>query len=461
MSTSASAIFTGTSTYSQDLQNVIAREVAIASLPITQLQNNVSQLTAQSGELQTLGSRFSALQAALSNLSAAAGQMLSATSSNPSALQPTLSSGALAGSYSLTVDNLGSFSNALSLDHLGAPVTDPNTQSISASGTYTLTVGAAAPTLIQPAGPGLNALAQAINQAHAGVQATVVNVGGSAAPDYRLSLQSEQLSDVSMQLNDGTQDLLAPTGDPGQPARYTVNGRPVESASRSVTLAPGLTVELTGTTAGAPATLTVAPDNTAAGNALSAFVSAYNAAVDELNHNRGQGGGALAGQSILSTLDNTLHQLTAYTGGGAISSLASLGLTFADTSGHLSFDAETFQAATGNQLDGLAQFLGSPDSGGFLQRATNVLNGIEDADSGSLTLAIQATLNEIGNVNEQIGEQQRRVDLLQANLTQQMAAADALIASMQQQAVYFNGMFTAMQVAANAASAMAGGTTAG
>ena len=39
-------------------------------------------------------------------------------------------------------------------------------------------------------------------------------------------------------------------------------------------------------------------------------------------------------------------------------------------------------------------------------RLDDVLDGIEDADSGSLTLAINATLNGIGDVNEQIGEQQ-------------------------------------------------------
>lgn len=461
MSTSAS-IFMGTSTYSQDLQNVISREVAIASLPITQLQNNVSQLTGQSSELQTLSSRFSVLQSAISNLFTVAGQMLSVTSSNSSAVQATLGSGALAGSYAITVDNLGSYSNAFSLDGLAATVTDPSSQSISTSGSYTLTVGTAGPITIQPSGSNLNALVQAINNANAGVHATVVNVGGSAAPDYRLSLQSDQLGDVSMQLNDGNQDLLGSAGDPGQQAQYTINGKAVQSGSRSVTLAPGLTVDLNGTTAGVPATITVAPDNTAAGNALSAFATAYNAAADEINHNRGQGGGALAGQSIVSTLSNSLHSLTSYTSGsGAISSLISLGLTFDGTTGHLSFDAGAFDAATSGQLDALTQFLGTPDSGGFLQMATNTLSGIEDATSGSLTLAISSTLSEIGNVNQQISDKQDRVNLLQENLTKQMAAADALIAGLQQQATYFNNMFTAMQIATNSNSSMASGMTTG
>ena len=461
MSTSASGLFMGTSTYSQDLQNVISREVAIASLPITQLQNNVSQLTSQSSELQALSSKFSALQSAISNLSTVAGQMLSVTSSDSSAVQATLGSGVLAGSYSIAVTNLGSYSNALSLDTGLPTVTDPGSQSISASGSYTLSVGTAGPITIQPSGSSLNDLVQAINATDAGVHATVVNVG-SGTPDYRLSLQSDQLGDVTMQLNDGHQDLLARTGDAGQPAQYTINGKSIQSGSRSVTLAPGLTVNLTGTTAGVPATITVAPNNTAAGNALSSFATAYNAAVDEINHNRGQAGGALAGQSIVSTLANSLHSLSSYaSGSGAISSLTALGLTFDGTTGHLSFDAATFDAATSGQLDALTQFLGAPGSGGFLQMATNTLSGIEDSTSGSLTLAISATLSGISNVNQQISDKQDQITLLQENLTQQMAAADALIASLQQQATYFNNMFTAMQIATNSNSSMASGMTTG
>ena len=461
MSTSPSAIFTGTSTYSQDLQNVISREVAIASLPITQLQNNVSQLTGQSSELQTLSSKFSSLQSAIAKLSTVAGQMLSVSTSDSAAVQATLGSGALPGSYAIAVTSLGSYSDALSLDGLVPPVTDPSSQSISASGSFTLTVGTAGPITIHPSGSSLNALVQAINDANAGVHATVVNVGGNDAPDYRLSLESDQLGAVTMQLRDGAQDLLAPTGDPGQQAQYTINGKPIQSGSRSVTLAPGLTVNLTGATAGVPATITVAPDNTAAGNALSSLATAYNAAVDEINHNRGQAGGALAGQSIISTLANSLHTLTSYSSGGAICSLAALGLTFDGTTGHLSFDAGAFDAATSGQLDALTQFLGTPDSGGFLQMATNTLRGIEDSTSGSLTLAISSTLSEIGNVNQQISDKQDQVNLLQENLTQQMAAADALIAGLQQQATYFNNMFTAMQIATNSNSSMASGVTTG
>ena len=59
------AAFTGTSAYSADFANVIARAVAIASLPITQLTNSQTTLTSQSTELTTLDTKFTALQRAV------------------------------------------------------------------------------------------------------------------------------------------------------------------------------------------------------------------------------------------------------------------------------------------------------------------------------------------------------------------------------------------------------------
>src|ERR1039458_8884014 len=130
----------------------------------------------------------------------------------------------------------------------GLPIiSDPTSQNISTSGSYTLTVGSATPVSIPYAGGNLNGLAQAINTANAGVQATVVNVGSASTPDYRLSVQSNQAGQQSVQLSDGNQNLLAPSGTVGALAQYTVDGKQITSTTDTVTLAPGLTVMLTGT----------------------------------------------------------------------------------------------------------------------------------------------------------------------------------------------------------------------
>ena len=77
-------IFTGTSAYSQDFQNVINRAVAIASLPITLLTNQQAALTNQSNELSTIDTKFTALQTAIQGIAEAmSGSSYQTTISDP------------------------------------------------------------------------------------------------------------------------------------------------------------------------------------------------------------------------------------------------------------------------------------------------------------------------------------------------------------------------------------------
>lgn len=441
---SAGSYFNGLSTFSSSLNAQISQEVGLASLPYELLQNNVTTLTSQSNELQTLDNDVGAVQTAVAGLSSAAGSMLAASVSNGSVATATIGSGATAGSYTLAVTNLGSFSDALSNADLPT-VSDPATQNISTSGSYSLTVGTTT-TAISYTGGNLNGLAQAIDDANAGVQATVVNVGSNSAPDYLLSLQSDSLGPVTMQLNDGSQNLLTASGSPGALAQYTVDGQSVESDSDSVTLAPGLTLQLTGTDTGATTTVTVAADASGIGNALQSFVTAYNAALTELGTNTGQGTGALDGQSVVYELIDGLQSLANYsTGDTAVNSLATLGVTFNDTTGQLSFNQSAFDSATSGQTDALVQFLGSATGGGFLGMATSTLTGFVDPTSGVLTNEISTVGASITSTNTQIATEQSVVSQLQTNLTQQMSSADAAIYELQQQTTQMQGIFTAEQ----------------
>ena len=53
-STAATNYFNGSSTFAADLNNQISHAVAVATLPITELQNQQTTLTGQQTELQTL-----------------------------------------------------------------------------------------------------------------------------------------------------------------------------------------------------------------------------------------------------------------------------------------------------------------------------------------------------------------------------------------------------------------------
>jgi flagellar hook-associated protein 2 len=437
---SNSTIFTGSSRYSSDLQQVLNRSIAIASLPLNQLNNQLTTLQNRSSALDSLDGKIAAVLTALQGVSTATVSS-AAQVSNSSVLAANADSTALPGFYSIHVVSAGSPTSALSNTGLPA-VQDPSSQSITTAGSLTLTVGGT-PVTITPTGNSLNALADAINSSGANVTATIINLGPPSAPDYKLSLRSTKLGNIAIQLNDGSQDLLS-TLSTGSQAQYQVNGQPatpVSSDSTTVTIAPGLTVDLLSS---GDSNVVVSRSASAQSDALSSFVTAYNAAVDELSANRGQGGGKLTGDPLIFTLSQSLRNLSGFTGGsGTVGNLTDLGLTF-DKTGHLSFDQTVFDNASTAHASDVKAFLGSPSTGGFLKAATDILNGLEDPTTGAVETTRANAQTAITKQNQRIADEQDRIDILTTSLTARISAADALIASLEQQVTYFTSLFASM-----------------
>ncbi len=431
--------FTGGSTFAPDLQSALNRALAIASLPIQQLQAAKQKIDDRGSELGTINGLFTTLQNSLAALaSGSVSKVLSATVSDPTVLHASISGNPLQGSYTIQVLDPGSASSALGIAP-ATTVTDPSSQNISSSTSFTLTVGSNTYT-INPSSQSLNALAAGINASGAPVQATVINLGSPSSPDYRLALQSTNLGNVALQLNDGTSDLLTSTAT-GTNASYTVNGQPpggISSNQRTVTIAPGLNVSLdkAGTS-----TVTVAGDTTEISKALSSFVSSYNAVVAELQKQHGQSAGPLAGDSTVYEMESALRQLGDYAGAsGSITSLTQLGIEFTKT-GTLTFNSSALSGLGSQQISDAIGFLGDPASGGYLQFATNTLNGLLDPVSGLLPSQQQSVQNQSQREAQAITDAQARVTQLANQLTAQMAAADALIAKLQQQTIFLQGLF--------------------
>jgi len=160
-------------------------------------------------------------------------------------------------------------------------------------------------------------------------------------------------------------------------------------------------------------------------------------------------GGALAGQSVVNTVAQSLQEITGFSGSGTIQSMADLGLTL-DTDGALSFDSAVLSSAAGTDFASVTSFLGTPTGGGFLQSATNTLKTLLDSTSGTIPMLLISIAGEITDTNNQISQNQDRVDQLQRDLTARMSAADAAIAQMQQQLTYVTNLFAAMTANQNA-----------
>ena len=118
MGTTSSAIFTGSSQFSQDFANSITRAVNLASQPITQMQADVTSLQNKSDALSNstgIGAQFAALQNAVQAISQAmSGSSFQTDVSNTSAVSATVNDGAMEGTYSVDVQNIGVYATSLS-----------------------------------------------------------------------------------------------------------------------------------------------------------------------------------------------------------------------------------------------------------------------------------------------------------------------------------------------------------
>jgi flagellar hook-associated protein 2 len=440
MSTTAAPIFNGTSQFASDLQTTLTRAISIASLPLQQLNDQLTNLNSESSALKSLDSNFGAILSALDSISSGVDTPTAAVSDG-TVLTAQTSASALSASYTIDVITPGSQSTALSNTGLSA-VSDPTSQSITSSTSLTLTVGSSSFT-IKPASNTLNALAAAINSAGAGVSASVINLGDSSAPNYRLSIQSTQLGNASIQLNDGSSNLLQ-TIQVGTDAQYQVNGQPstpINSTSSTVIIAPGVTAELlqAGTSK-----ITVGTASSSVDSGISSFISAYNASVDAVAANRGQNAGPLAADPIISTVQQSNRSLVQYTGSGngTVQSLADLGISL-DETGHLSFDQSQFDSLLASNPQDVTSFLGSATTGGFLQAAANNLNALEDPTTGTFQAEETSLANQITRTNQQITAEQNHINLVQTSLTAQITAADSTIASLEQQVSEVTALFAA------------------
>ena len=131
--------FSGSSTFSSSFQQVLQRAVSIASLPMQEVEAQVTTLQGQESDLSSLQGTFSSFQNSLQDVASAVTGNVSASSSNSGVVAAAAQSNTLPGTYSIQVSSIGSSTTTIS--GAGSPaVTDPTSKNISSSLNYTLTV---------------------------------------------------------------------------------------------------------------------------------------------------------------------------------------------------------------------------------------------------------------------------------------------------------------------------------
>lgn len=414
-----------------------------------------STLTAQVSAYGTFSSALSTLQATLTTLenpSQLAG--FNATVADKNIATATTTADAVAGQYSLQVQNLAS---AATLNSAAVGSAD----TVIGTGTLTIAVGGNSTAIsIDSSDNTLGGIASAINSAanNPGVTASVITTTAGA----RLVLTGTATgaaNAITVTQSGGDGGLAALTYDPAhgitnltqsqaaQNASFSINGFAAASPSNVVSSAiSGVTLNLLQASAiNTPTTLTVSADTSAAQTSINTFVTALNGTISSIQSLTGynastQTAGALNGNATLESFQNQLQNvLNQVTSGGSsgIKSLTDLGIVAAADGSYVT-NADTLSNALSSNLTSVGNLLGGPS--GIATQLNNLINGYTQP-GGLLDTINQGLTSSLNNVSQQQQALTAQLATYSATLTSEYNAMDTAIAQLKETQTYLTAEF--------------------
>jgi flagellar hook-associated protein 2 len=412
--------------------NAILEAVMVQErVPFTALGTKKAALQQQNTQLGALAGKLSSLQSAAERLSSPDSlNVLSATSSDTALVGVTTSSGSMAGVYDVVVNSRAKAQVTASTS------TATENQVVTTGGTLSLLVGNQPPVNIVAAGNmTLRQLAEAINDAEAGVQASVVQV---TPGNYRLVLTATETgtenaftftSTLGAGITFGGADgTYGQVGDgnavDAADAQVTVNNVQTTNSSNTLTdVVPGVTLTLNGENADKTVRVTVSRDPAALKEQVNDFVKVYNDLVGWVNSQRTaaiEGKTNVAREAVVRGLHSDLRAaVLGEHGDGTLTRLAAVGIGF-DRTGLMKIDDSVFNDAV--EADPAAvQELFAGASDGTTDGAFDDLSDLVSsyADAGGLVKKAQT------RIDDQVKLISNRMDVLDAQLTIRRSALQA------------------------------------
>lgn len=375
---------------SSEITSLIQQASTAYQAPATALQAQEQPIQTQISALGQVQSALSSLQSALSSLSDVQSLTQNSVTASPSGMvSATVTNEAVPGTYNLSNIQLAQAQSLISSGSASA-------SSSFGAGTIAIQVGSGAAVTVSIASgqDTLTGIASAINQANAGVQATVIYDGSS----YHLSLTGQTTGTAGAFTVTGSGGLAgfsySPAGSSGgssgltevqaaNDASFSLNGIPITSASNKVSgVVPGLTLNLTAT---GSATVTVTQDVSALDQAADGLVSALNNVLQTINQNSSysatNGAGPLLGDVGLQVLRDSLLNAISSPASGAVAgtpynSLSAVGFTI-NKDGSVSLNDQTFESAAQSNYGAVAGLLGGLATADNANVAVQEIGGAE------------------------------------------------------------------------------------
>lgn len=424
-----------------------------------QLTNRQNSLDSQVSAYGTFTSALDTLKLALPALEDA-GQLagFAATVADKNIATATTSASAVAGQYSLQVNNLATTATLTSAPVVGAPAVG--------TGTLTVTVGNASTSItIDSTNSTLAGIAAAINSGpnNPGVTASIITTTtGSRLILTGTTTGAVNAITVTSSGGDGGLSSLAFTQTRAAlDASFLINNFPATSASNVVSGAiTGVTLNLQQASAVAtPTILTISPDTSSAQASIGKFVTAVNGVLSSIRSLTGfdpstKTAGPLNGNATLEAFQNQLQIILGKVtnGSGGVKSLTDIGIS-AGTDGSYATDNGKLGNALRASLASIGKLLGG--SNGIATQIANLVDGYTKP-GGLLDTINQGLQTGLSSVSKQQADLTAQLAAYSARLTAEYNAMDAAVALLKQTQTFLNAQFNP---SANATSGNSSGSS--
>ncbi len=414
-----------------DVQSIINAYVSAESTTQSQMQQHVQDLQTESTSISSISSALSTLSSTLSSLTdrnTVQGYM--ATSSG-SEIATSVVGTPQPGSYSVDVLSTAkayrAYSNALSTSQ---------TSALNLTGVLHIAVGTNSSADVSIAATdSLNDIVSKINSSGLRVSASTFYDGS----EYRIQLAGLDTGDANQVTLSGLDLGFSDTGNMLQQAsnaHLKVDNLDVYSPTNQITGAiPGVTLAATANTT-SPITVTVASDPQGLSNNIQSMITAYNAVVSKVHTTAGYGTTAasvpgLAGDSTLRGLTDALSDaiLTPVGNDANYTTLGSIGISLQED-GTLKLDQTKLSQALTSNPTAVMNVLAGPSGGkGVMDILSDLTNSYDESGDGVLANQQSELNDQVNDWNNQIQQEQVRLDNYTAMLQAQFTAMNTSIAS--------------------------------
>ncbi|HEY8417198.1 MAG TPA: flagellar filament capping protein FliD [Limnochordales bacterium] len=408
--------------------------MALERRPITQLQQRKNTLQQQKDAWRDINTRLNNLSSRLSDLQLSSTYLSrTATSSDTGVLTVSAGTAAAPGRYKIEVVQLAQ-AHRVASDQF-----DPE-KALGLNGTIRINGQA----ITIAAGDTLTVIAQKINEAGAGVSATII--------DGRLVITASEMNKAIQFVGGGgvltglgilsgsgqlKHELQAP-----QAAKIIVDGLEVTRASNTINdVLPGVTLTLQDT---GETVVVVQHDVNRAVERIRAFVDQYNSVQSFISDKTGKGQ-ILQGDVLLQRIQAQLRQdATAPVNGQGLpyNQLALIGISV-DRHGTMTLDEAKLRAALNEDPDAVRRlFAATPEEDGFAGVAVRLRDRLEmwlQTSGGALVSRQQMFDARMQDIDRSIERLEERLALREQTLRRQFVALEEVMSAFQVQSTWLEG----------------------